>query len=256
MKNSQDKRLKSSTKAIIWKLGDHRLACGDARDTALMKELIANTKINAIISDPPYGVSVVESKTDFSPLRAHKVIANDDISSESEYATFMKDWLTPILRRLTRKNSIYIFNADKMLFALKAGMDETHIRFSQLVIWVKNHAVVGRKDYLPQHELIVFGWYGTHMFHRSKDKSVIFYPKPKKSPYHPTTKPLGLIRHLILNSTDMGDAVYDGFGGSGTTLLACEQLKRRCFMVEQDEEYCRVIIRRWEAMTKQKAQPI
>ncbi len=254
MKNSPDKKPRSLTKAKIWKLGDHRLACGDARDTELIKELVGNTKINALITDPPYGVSVVESKVGISPLKAHKVIANDDISSEPEYATFTRDWLVPILPRLARKNSIYIFNADKMLFALKDGMDEAKVRFSQLVIWVKNHAVVGRKDYLPQHELIVFGWYGTHAFRRSKDKSVIFYPKPSKSPMHPTTKPIGLIRHLVLNSTEIGDVVFDGFGGSGTTLLACEQLERRCFMVEQDPEYCDLIIRRWEGITKRKAE--
>ncbi len=254
MKNSQDTNPRRSTKDEIWKLGDHRLAYGDARDVELVKRLLSGTKIIAIITDPPYGVSVVESKVEISPLKAHKAIANDDISSESEYAAFTKDWLAPILPHLAKKNSIYIFNADKMLFALKAGMDEAHIRFSQLVIWVKSQAVIGRKDYLPQHELIVFGWYGSHAFRRSKDKSVIFYPKPSKSPYHPTTKPIGLIRHLILNSTDIGDAVYDGFGGSGTTLLACEQLKRRCFMIEQDEEYCRLIIRRWESMTKRKAE--
>lgn len=252
MRNSPDKKQNSSIK--IWKLGDHRLAQGDIRDSELIKHLVGGTKINAVITDPPYGVSVVESKANISPLKAHKVIANDDIDSESEYTTFTKDWLAPILPRLTKKNSVYIFNADKMLFALKNGMDELNVRFSQLVIWVKNHAVVGRKDYLPQHELIVFGWYGTHAFHRSKDKSVIFYPKPNKSPYHPTTKPVGLIRHLILNSTDIGDAIYDGFGGSGTTLLACEQVKRRCFMVEQDAEYCQTIIKRWERMTKRKAE--
>lgn len=254
MKNSPDKKPRGSTKSKIWRLGDHRLACGDARNVGLVKELIGGTKIDAIITDPPYGVSVVESKTDISPLKAHKIIANDNIATESEYVTFTKNWLMPILPRLTKKNSVYIFNADKMLFALKKGMDETDVRFSQLIIWVKNHAIVGRKDYLPQHELIVFGWYGTHVFRRGKDKSVIFYPKPNKSPYHPTTKPLGLIRHLILNSTEIGDAVYDGFGGSGTTLLACEQLKRRCFMVEQDQEYCELIVRRWEGMTKRKAE--
>lgn len=252
MKNSQDKKPKSSIS--IWKLGDHRLACGDARDQSLIKQLLGGTKINAIVTDPPYGVSVVESKANISPLKAHKVIANDDISSEPEYAAFTKDWLAPVLPHLTKKNSIYIFNADKMLFALKNGMDEANIRFSQLIIWVKNHAIVGRKDYLPQHELIVFGWYGSHAFRRSKDKSVIFYPKPNKSPYHPTTKPVGLIRHLILNSTEIGDVVFDAFGGSGTTLLASEQLKRRCFMVEQDPEYCQTIIKRWERMTNSKAE--
>jgi DNA modification methylase len=133
-------------------------------------------------------------------------------------------------------------------------MDEADVRFSQLVIWIKNHAIVGRKDYLPQHELIVFGWHGAHVFRRSKDKSVIFCPKPNKSPLHPTTKPIGLIRRLVLNSTNIGDAVYDGFGGSGTCLLACEQTKRRCFMIEQDSEYCQTVIRQWERLTKRKAE--
>ena len=241
---------------MIWKLGDHRLACGDARDMALVKELIGTMKIHAVITDPPYGVSVVESKVGISPLKAHKVIENDDIDSDPEYAMFTKDWLIPVLPRLAKKNSVYIFNADKMLFALKNGMDDAHVRFSQLVIWVKNHAIIGRKDYLPQHELIVFGWYGTHTFRRSKDKSVLFYPKPNKSPYHPTTKPLGLIRHLVLNATEIGDVVYDAFGGSGTTLLACELLKRRCYMVEHDSEYCATIIKRWEQMTKRKAERV
>lgn len=252
MKNSPDRKPKSSSS--LWRLGDHHLACGDARDQSLIKGLIGNAKIDAIVTDPPYGVSVVESKADIAPLRAHKTIANDDISSETEYATFTKDWLAPVLPHLAKKNSVYIFNADKMLFALKAGMDGAGVRFSQLIIWVKNHAIVGRKDYLPQHELIVFGWHGSHAFRRSKDKSVIFHPKPNKSPYHPTTKPVGLVRRLVLNSTGIGDAVYDAFGGSGTTLLACEQVKRRCFMIEQDEEYCRTIIKRWERLTGRKAE--
>ena len=256
MKNAQDKKLKNFPKYRIWKLGDQRLAQGDARDVDLVNGLVGSVKIDAIVSDPPYGISVVESKADFMPLKMNKVIANDNISSEPEYATFTKDWLAPIVARLSKKNSIYIFNSDKMLFGLKAGMDQANVRFSQLVIWVKNHAVIGRKDYLPQHELIVFGWYGSHVFRRSKDKSVLFYPKPNKSPFHPTTKPLDLIRHLVLNSTEMGGTVYDPFCGSGTTLLACEQLKRRCFAIEQDSEYCQTIIRRWEAMTKLKAKPL
>ena len=256
MKNSQDKKLKNFPKFRIWKLGDHRLAQGDARDVDLIKNLVGSVKIDAIVSDPPYGISVVESKADFIPLKMNKVIANDDISSEPEYAAFTKNWLTPIVSRLSKKNSIHIFNADKMLFGLKAGMDQANVRFSQLVIWVKHHAVIGRKDYLPQHELIIYGWVGTHTFRRSKDKSVLFYPKPNKSPFHPTTKPLDLIRHLVLNSTEMGGTVYDPFCGSGTTLLACEQLKRRCFAIEQDSEYCQTIIRRWELMTKLKAKPL
>jgi len=256
MKNSQARKPSSLTKPIVWKLGEHRLLQGDARDAELIKKLIGNTKVNAIVIDPPYGVMLVESKMGISPLKAHKIIANDDICTDPEYADFTHAWIAPVLPHLSKKNSIYIFNADKMLFALKEGMDQAGIRFSQLIIWVKNHAIVGRKDYLPQHELIVFGWFGTHTFRRSKDKSVIFYPKPNKSPLHPTMKPIGLISRLILNSTEIGDVVYDGFGGSGTTLIACEQTKRRCFMVEQDPEYCQTIIKRWEQMTKRKAERV
>jgi len=154
---------------------------------------------------------------------------------------------------LAKKNAAYIFNADRMVFALRNGMYDAGFKFAQLLIWIKSHAVIGRLDYAPMHELIVYCWRGTHLFRRSKDKSVLFYPKPSKSVFHPTTKPVGLIRRLVLNSSIIGDAVYDGFCGSGTTLLACEQTRRRCYAVEIDEEYCRTIIRRWEQMTGKKA---
>jgi DNA modification methylase len=116
-----------------------------------------------------------------------------------------------ITSHLERKNSFYIFNADKMVFALRDGMLKAGLKFAQLLIWVKTHAVIGRLDYAPQHELIAYGWFGTHEFVKGKDKSVLVYPKPNKSKMHPTTKPIPLIRHLILNSTRIGDVVYDAF---------------------------------------------
>jgi len=251
MKNLQATKQKRLIKDNqIWQLGDHRLACGNSLDAELVNRLISNSKINAIVSDPPYGVSVVEAKEGFSNLKVNKKILNDNISSEKDYVTFTKEWLQLPLPHLSRKNSIYIFNSDKMLFALKTALDELGVYFSQLIIWIKNHAVIGRKDYLPQHELIVFGWFGKHNFRRSKDKSVLCYPKPNKSSYHPTTKPIELISHIILNSTSIGEIVFDGFGGSGTCLLACELIKRRCLMVEYDPEYCETIMRRWSHITK------
>ena len=108
-------------------------------------------------------------------------------------------------------------------------------------------------DYLPQHELILYGWKGTHDFKRGKDKSVVFEPKPSRSTLHPTMKPVGLLRRLILNSTAVGDTVYDPFGGSGSTLIACEQVKRRCRMIELDQKYVDVIIKRWQNLTNKKA---
>lgn len=255
MKNLPEKKPKSSVKlGQIWKLDDHLLLCGSSLDPALVKKLIGTRKIQAVIVDPPYGVAYAESKDGFSKVKVNKRILNDNISTESDYVTFTKAWLTPILPHLAKKNSLYIFNSDKMLFALKDALDELHIYFSQLVIWLKNHAVIGRKDYLPQHELIAFGWYGTHLFKRSKDKSILCYPKPNKSPLHPTQKPIGIIRHLVLNSTDVGDVVYDAFLGSGTALIACEQTKRRCIGCEIDLEYCATIINRWESLTHRQAE--
>ena len=105
-----------------------------------------------------------------------------------------------------------------------------------------------KRDYLAKHELIAYGWHGTHQFYKSKDKSVLFYPKPNASPLHPTTKPDGLIRRLILNSSSIGDTVYDPFAGSGTTLIASEETKRRFLAIEIDPEYCKVILNRYEKL--------
>lgn len=237
----------------VFLLGDHVLACGDARDAELIAKIVGDKKIKAIISDPPYGVAVTESKRGFQKLAKDKVVTNDHLQSDAEYTDFTKTWLTPLLPHLERKNTLYLFNADKMVFALRDAMDELGIKFGQLLIWVKTHAVVGRLDYAPQHELIVYGWYGVHEFVKAKDKSVLVCPKPNQSKMHPTTKPLDLIRRLILNSTRINDVVFDGFLGSGTTLLACEQTKRVCIGVELDPEYCATIIARFEKLTGVKA---
>ncbi len=241
----------------IFQLGDHFLACGDSRDSELVKNLLGENEITAVLNDMPYGVAYVEGKKGFfKEKRDRKIIQNDQVQSEEEYQKFTADWIEAIKPYLASSNTFYIFNSDKMLFALREGMKKAGCKFAQLLIWVKTHAVIGRMDYLPQHELIAYGWVGKHKFRKSKDKSVLVCPKPSKSKEHPTMKPVGLLRRLILNSTKVGDAVYDGFGGSGQTLLACEQTKRKCFMVEIDPEYCRVIIRRFEKLTGRKAKRV
>ena len=229
---------------------------GDSRDPKLMKKLIGSERINLICTDPPYGVAAVESKRNFKALAKDKVVANDQIQTDAEYKRFNSEWLQAVIPHLASHNACYIFNADKMVWALRDAMTQNNFKVAQLLIWVKSQAVVGRLDYAPQHELIVYGWHGRHKFQRSKDKTVFFYPRPTKSSFHPTTKPIGLIRRLILNSSKINDVVYDGFLGSGTTLLACEQTKRRCYGVELDLEYCLTAIRRWEALTKQKAKQL
>ena len=238
----------SIRKGTVYKLGEHTLACGDCRDSLLVKKLIGNSKISLIIADPPYGVSYVQSKKGFSKVKKDVVIANDNIDSEDSYRTFTSDFLNSVKPYLSLKNSCYIFNSDRMIFALKEGMDEAGFKLAQILIWLKNNQVIGRRDYLAKHELIAYGWYGAHSFFKSKDKSVLYCPKPNKSPLHPTTKPLSLIRMLILNSSKVGDVVYDPFVGSGTTLIACEQTGRKCLAIEIDPDYCKVVIDRYKKL--------
>ena len=233
----------------IYTLGEHILACGDCRNPELVKKLIDSKKIKLILTDPPYGVSYVENKKDFCHIRKNLPIENDNIESEASYRTFTADWLNAVKPYVATKNSCYIFNSDRMIFALKDGMADAGFRLAQILIWIKNNQVIGRRDYLAKHEFIAYGWYGTHQFYKSKDKSVLFYPKPSASPLHPTTKPAGLIRRLILNSTGVGDVIYDPFGGSGTTLIACEQTRRKCLMIEIDPDYCKVILNRYEKLS-------
>ena len=254
MKNSPASKPRNSIKTgTIWQLGEHRLACGDCRDKKLIARLIDKEKINLICADVPYGVAVVESKHSFKTLAKDKEIANDQLQTDEEYRAFNREWLGVVSPFLAQKNSCYIFNADKMVWPLRDGMIDAGFKVAQLLIWIKSQSVVGRLDYAPQHELIAYGWKGTHKYRRSKDKSVLFYPRPSKSKLHPTTKPVGLIRRLILNSSEIGETVYDGFLGSGTALLACEQTKRRCFACEIDPEYCLTSIRQWEKLTGLKA---
>jgi len=239
----------------VIRLGDHLLVCGDAAKINL-GTVVNGSKINAIVTDPPYAIDYVESKRRMQGVAVDKDIANDGFMTNTQYTTFTASWLAPVLPYLAKKNSIYVFNSDKMIFALRQAFVDLGLKVAQLIIWVKDRAIIGRLDYLPQHELILYGWYGTHDFKRGKDKSVLFVPKPSRSTLHPTMKPVSLLRKLILNSTSVGDVVYDPFGGSGSTLIACEHTKRSCIMVEMDPEYCSVIVRRWEKLTHHVAETI
>ncbi|RJQ38648.1 site-specific DNA-methyltransferase [Candidatus Microgenomates bacterium] len=229
----------------IYKLGNHFLGCGKAEDERLLEKMLQGRKINCVVSDPPYASGTVESKDGFVKLSNETPIINDHLQSEIQYLEFTGKWLKTVHSNLEYPNTFYIFNSDKMIFAVKQALEKEGGKFSQLLIWAKNHNVIGRLDYNPMHELIAYGWFGKHEFYKSKDKSILCYPKPQKSKLHPTMKPVALIRHLILNSSRIGDIVWDGFGGSGTTLLACEQTKRVCVMTEISPLYCQTIIDRF-----------
>ena len=244
----------------IYKLGDHILAQGDARDAEAVKKIIGDRKIRAVVCDPPYAVAYVENKDwmgmrgqESAHFKTHQKIKGDQLQSEDEYKDFTKQWIEAVKPNLAAKNAFYIFNSDWMICALRAGMKVAGLYYSQLIVWVKNSIVLGRKDYNPQHELIAYGWYGTHKFERGKAKSVLFCPKPTKAKLHPTMKPVELLRKLIANSTKTGEWVYDPFLGSGSTLIACEHLQRKCIGIELDEQYVETAKARWEKLTGQKA---
>ena len=192
----------------------------------------------------------MEGKVDFHSLGLQdaKEIDNDHLQTDEEYVIFTMDWIEAVKPHLAPKNSVYIFIGDTMMCALREGMKQTGLYYSQTLIWIKNTIVVGRRDYLPQHEAIAYGWYGRHDMHRAKAKSVIMHPKPNKSKLHPIMKPPGLLRKMMPNNTRVGEYVYDPFGGSGSTLVAADHLKRRCTMIEMDPRYVQTIIKRWEKL--------
>lgn len=254
MKNSQISRLASSINyGDCFVLNEHRLIYGDSCEKPIINKLVGKDKINLLLCDIPYSISMVASKKGFVNIKkGDKDIQNDQEQTDEEYAEFNRKWLETIKPHLAEKNAYYIFNCDKMIFALREGIKQAGYKFSQMLIWIKNHAVMGRLNYLPQSELIAYGWFGTHKFYRSQDKNILFCPRPNKSVYHPTMKPLSLLRQLILNSTKVGDVVFDGFGGSGQVLFSCEQTKRKCLMAEIDKEYVATIIYRFERYSGKK----
>ncbi len=243
-------------KGDIFRVGRHIVACGDSCDRDFVKQVIGNNKVSAVLTDPPYGVAYVENKKDLVKIKSGKIIENDHIQSEDEYEEFTRKWIGAIIPYLSEYNSFHIFNSDSMFLALRTGMQKSGIHFSQMLVWQKNQPVMGMKDYLSQFEVIAYGWFGKHRFQRSKAKSVIYHPKPKKSGLHPTQKPVGLFRKIIPNVTKMNDIVYDPFLGSGTTLIACEHLHRICIGIEKDTEYVATSLLRWEKLTELKVERI
>lgn len=244
----------------IYKLGDHTLGCGSSTDAKFVDQVMDmhKEKVKVILTDPPYGVAYVEGKADFAKLGKDNVkkIMNDHLQTEMEYKDFTREWMEPIVKHLASYNACYIFNSDLMFGALRTGMEDAGFYYSQMLVWVKNSVVVGRKDYLPMHEIIAYGWHGRHKMERSKAKSVLFHPKPSRSKLHPTMKPVGLLRKILPNSAKTNETVYDPFGGSGSTLIACEHMKRKCVMIEMDPEYIATIIARWEKLTGKEAKKI
>lgn len=245
----------------IWQLGRHRLICGDSTDKATVERLMDGKKADMVFTDPPYNVDY-SSKNAFLNEADKGNHIQKDIEGDFGYTDEEcgeKLW-KPAFQNM-RDNakdccSIYVTMPQggahmmMMMMIAAAGWQVKHE-----LIWVKNNHVLGRTDYFYKHEPIMYGWSKTHKFYgKGKfDKSVWEIPKPQKSDLHPTMKPIALIANALENSSKENDIVLDLFGGSGSTLIACEQLDRTCYMMELDPKYCDVILKRYENLTGQKA---
>ena len=246
----------------IYQLGNHRLMCGDSTKEEDVEKLMDGEKADMVFTDPPYGVSYTEKNEYLNSLgeghRLTKAIENDSKAPEEMYEFWIKAFKNCV--KFTKDTmSYYICSAqggDLLLLLLQAVRD-SGFALKHILIWNKNNHVLGRCDYNYKHEPIVYGWKqnGNHRFYGGgKFKTSVWdIPKPQKSDLHPTMKPVELAANCLLDATQEEGSVLDLFGGSGTTLIAAEQLSRKCYMMELDPKYCDVIIKRWEKLTGEKA---
>lgn len=248
----------------VYQLGNHRLMCGDSTSQEDVAKLMGEEKADMIFTDPPYGVAYTE-KNEFlnslgKPMAFPKAIENDSKTPEEMYEFWAKAFKNCV--EFTKDTmSYYICSAQggDLLLLLQAVRD-SGFALKHGLVWNKNNHVLGRCDYNYKHEPIVYGWKqnGTHKFYGGgKFKTSVWdIPKPLKSDLHPTMKPVELVANCILDATEKGGSVLDLFGGSGTTLIAAEQLDRKAYLMELDPKYCDVIIERWEKFTGEKAKKI
>lgn len=222
----------------IWTLGNHRLICGDSTKAETLELLMCGKKANLVVTDPPYNVNYEGS--------AGK-IKNDNMENTAFYE-FLLAAFQNAEHAMAEDASIYVFHADTEGLNFRKAFVDVGFYLSGTCIWKKQSLVLGRSPYQWQHEPVLFGWKkkGKHKWYTGRKESTIWeFDKPKKNGDHPTMKPIPLIAYPIMNSSMSNCIVLDLFGGSGSTLIACEQTNRVCRMVELDEKFCDVIVKRY-----------
>ena len=223
----------------IWTVGRHRLVCGDATSAEDVAALMDGKKANLIVTDPPYGVSF-KSGSGLS-------IQNDSMKGD-EFYTFLYNSFVCMVEHLESGGAAYVFHADTEGLNFRKAFVDAGFHLAGVCIWVKNSLVLGRSDYQWQHEPVLYGFLknGKHPWYSDRKQTTIWnYDKPKRNKNHPTSKPLDLLGYPISNSSQENAIVLDTFGGSGSTMMACEQTNRICHMMELDEKYASVILRRY-----------
>ena len=251
-----------SRQGDIWLLGKHRLMCGDSTDAGSVALLMAGEKADMVFTDPPYGVSYTE-KNEFLNARGKAMACPTRIQNDDMPPDDMHDFWVSAFKNMhenTKERMCYYITAPQggdLLLLLLLAVRESGFMLKHQLIWNKNNHVLGRCDYDYKHEPIIYGWKigGTHTFYGGGQfKTTVWdIPKPTQSKLHPTMKPVELIENAVLDGSDRGQLVLDLFGGSGSTLIACEKTGRACRMMELSEHYVDVIIRRLQDFTGQEA---
>ncbi len=238
----------------LWRLGNHLLLCGDSTVLANVERALGGMLADMVFTDPPYNVDYGNAAKD--KMRGNKrTIMNDNLGEGFE--KFLYDACVNMLT--VCKGAIYVCMSSSELHSLQKAFTDAGGKWSTFVIWAKNTFTLGRADYQRQYEPILYGWkQGTdHYWCGARDQGdVWFVNKPVRNELHPTMKPVELVERAISNSSKSRDIVLDCFGGSGTTLIACEKLNRQCRMIELDPKYVDVIVKRWEEFTGRKAELI
>jgi len=236
-----------SKEGDIWLLGDHRLICGDSTKAKTMKTLMGDELADMVFTDPPYNVDYGQSMKDKARGKTRK-IKNDNLGDD--FQQFLSDACKEMVK--VCKGALYICMSSSELHTLFQAFKEAGGKWSTFIIWGKNHFTMGRADYQRQYEPILYGWPegSKHFWCGARDQSDLWhYDKPKNNDLHPTMKPVELVCRALENSSKTRDIVLDSFGGSGTTLIACEKLKRQARLIELDPIFCDVIVKRWEEFT-------
>jgi len=224
----------------IFDIGHHRLICGDSTQTDTFKALLGEQMADLVITDPPYNVAY-EGKT------KKKLTIENDSMGDGDFYQFLYDFYTALGSYTKAGGAWYVWHADSEGANFRKAMSDAGIMVKQCLIWVKQTMVMGRQDYQWKHEPCLYGWKegAAHGWYSDrKQTTVLNFDRPSRNAEHPTMKPIPLFAYQIGNSSKQGDIVADGFGGSGTTMVACHQMNRKAYLVEFDPKYCQVIIDR------------
>ncbi|MEK7995205.1 MAG: site-specific DNA-methyltransferase, partial [Planctomycetota bacterium] len=236
----------------VWVLGSHRLLCGDATVFGDVEKVLAGGLADMVFCDPPYGVNYGATMKDKLRGKSQRKIANDNLGDD--FGPFLRDACANILA--VTKGAIYVCMSSSELHTLQKAFREAGGHWSTFVIWAKNTFTMGRSDYQRQYEPILYGWKegADHFWCGARDQGdVWFIKKPHVNDLHPTMKPVELVERAIRNSSKSRDTVLDPFGGSGSTMIACEKAGRQARLIELEPKYCDVAAQRWQSFSGKQA---